>query len=616
MGTLLLWGAALLFTAAAAVSFAASLKKVSRLLFITALCFQGAALALLAAAFLTHDFSIEYVRLNSSRGTPFIYLISGVWAGQEGSFLLWSLMTSFVSVSLLKERSSGAFKAAAVICAVFAAVSAFAANPFAHGASASDGLGLKTILRNPWMAVHPPVLFLGYALTLIPFSRMLDAVIRRDLSVLTAARKEVILIAAVLGAGIALGGIWAYETLGWGGFWGWDPVENSSLVPWILTAALVHINMLQDRKGHWEKTVFFLSVSLFVLVLFSAFLTRSGLLSAVSVHSFGRSALALPLGFMTCCAVIAPAAVFVFRGRKLFSNERRQEDLRDIIFGTGVTTVIFYGFIILAVTMAPLVMIAFGQPPVSVKISFYSNITLVFSAIFLLTIALSIPQTTAFIGKRARVFIVIVSAGVFIFAFLGVKTLSISTCIAVGAAGAVVALSVISLFSKSWLRRLPQALCHAGLAFFVAGSISFSIKSYGERKELPVGKETFVSGSKVTFRGTMETGRNGFFLVDFNRGEKSLHAEIPYEKLEDGSIMSVSPYIDHGIYEDLYLFVEGYLSKADIDRIAKTELVQAPHTDTVLLNLSRKIMLLPVFLGALLVVTGAFCGFILFKREQ
>ena len=151
----------------------------------------------------------------------------------------------------------------------------------------SDGQGLNPLLQNPWMTIHPPIMFLGYAATAVPFAFAMAALWERRYDEWTKASMPWALVTVVtLGCAILLGGYWAYVTLGWGGYWGWDPVENSSLVPWLASAALVHGMLLQRARGRFRKLNFSLAILAYVLVVYATFLTRSGVLADFSVHSF------------------------------------------------------------------------------------------------------------------------------------------------------------------------------------------------------------------------------------------------------------------------------------------------------------------------------------------
>ena len=209
---------------------------------------------LLLYQILAHDFRIEYVYDYSSTDLPFFLLLSTFWAGQVGTFLLWLLFTAVVGLFIYRRDDS--FSSAVMfyymlavlfLLTLLAVRSPFRMLPF----TPVEGKGLNPLLQNFWMVIHPPIVFLGYAMLTVPFAYAMAALTKNDYTDWT--RRVfpwALLSAAVLGLGIFLGGYWAYETLGWGGYWGWDPVENASLIPWVINIALLH-GLLVERK-YWQ----------------------------------------------------------------------------------------------------------------------------------------------------------------------------------------------------------------------------------------------------------------------------------------------------------------------------------------------------------------------------
>jgi cytochrome c-type biogenesis protein CcmF len=183
-----------------------------------------------------------------------------------------------------------------------------------------EGKGLNPLLQNYWMVIHPQILFIGFSSMAVPYANAVAGLLRKDFtSWIRVATPWLVFGAMVLGTGIILGGYWAYETLGWGGFWGWDPVENSSLVPWLLCVATIHTTLVQRKNGAYLKTNFSLSILTFVAVLYSTFLTRSGVLGETSVHSFvdpGMWVYWLLLGCMVLFAGIGFGLLYV-RAREM-----------------------------------------------------------------------------------------------------------------------------------------------------------------------------------------------------------------------------------------------------------------------------------------------------------
>ncbi len=238
----------------------------------------------------THRFEYNYVAEYSSRHQPLFYLISAFWAGQEGTFLLWALLVAAMGLVYARKPEEADAKALGLVQGflAFLALIMIVKSPFATAVKApDDGTGMNPLLQNFWMVIHPPILFVGYAATVFPFALALSALMRRDFSAWFAKGfRWTVFAAAMLGAGIIIGGFWAYEVLGWGGYWGWDPVENSSLVPWLTLLALIHGLVVQKAKGSLLRTNIFLAIMSFLLVLYATFLTRSGVLQDFSVHSF------------------------------------------------------------------------------------------------------------------------------------------------------------------------------------------------------------------------------------------------------------------------------------------------------------------------------------------
>ena len=299
--------AALVSSAASAYSYARAVSKKSGVLTLPRWFTAIAAACLVVASgfltllFLNHDFSNGYVFSYSDRSLPVHYLVSCFYAGQEGSFLFWALCSAIIALVLMRStmrRGSEAGVMTVFMCLqTLLLLLVVAKSPFRSiwdmfpGAPPfripADGRGLNPLLQNFWMVIHPPVLFIGFAAMAVPFSIALSGLWTRTYSILPRQAFPWVLFAtSVLGVGIMLGAYWAYGVLGWGGYWGWDPVENSSLIPWLVGMALLHTLLAQLRTSRYVKTNFALALLSFVLVVYSTFLTRSGILGDASVHSF------------------------------------------------------------------------------------------------------------------------------------------------------------------------------------------------------------------------------------------------------------------------------------------------------------------------------------------
>jgi cytochrome c-type biogenesis protein CcmF len=257
-----------------------------------------AAFALIWIAF-TNDFSVSYILHHSNRALPGAYKFAALWSGQEGSLLLWAwLLAGYGLVLRLRHKvdvrlTAYASTILAAIQLFFLAILNFAAPPFAlvAGTVPADGFGLNPLLQYPEMVIHPPMLYLGYVGFSVPFAFALGALMMRypGEKWIHITRRWTMVTWLFLTCGIFLGAHWAYSVLGWGGYWGWDPVENASLMPWLTGTAFLHSVMMQEKRGMMKKWNVWLIFATFLLTLLGTDLTRSGLVS--SVHAFAQSSI-------------------------------------------------------------------------------------------------------------------------------------------------------------------------------------------------------------------------------------------------------------------------------------------------------------------------------------
>src|SRR5882762_9768892 len=288
---------------------------------------------LLLAALARHDFSFQYVADHTSRELPLGYTLTAFWGGQEGSLLLWLLVLSGYSVAaVLTARRVGrevlvwVVPTLGLVGTFFAFLLVFVASPFATQAAVADGAGLNPSLQNPYMAIHPPMLYLGYVGLTVPFAFAMGALLARrtDERWIVATRRWTLAAWAFLGIGQLLGAHWAYVEIGWGGFYAWDPVENAALMPWLAATAFLHSVMIQEKRGMLKVWNVLLIVLAFGLSLFGTFLTRSGIIQ--SIHSFTQSSIG-PwfLGFI--CLIVVGSLALVFARLPLLRPKTRLEPL-------------------------------------------------------------------------------------------------------------------------------------------------------------------------------------------------------------------------------------------------------------------------------------------------
>ncbi len=330
------------------------------------------------------EFTVSYVAEHTSRALPLVYKITALWAGASGSLLLWLwLQTGFVALvfsgsSAGRDRFCAAARAAANLVAVFFfLVLIFDKDPFGLSVTTpSDGAGLNPLLQHPAMALHPPTLFIGYAGFMIPFAWVfatLGQVEPISSPVLfERARNWSLLAWTFLTIGIALGAWWAYEELGWGGYWAWDPVENSSLIPWLTATALLHCARVYRTNSRIAGWFMVLALLTFSLCIFGTFLTRYGLVS--SVHAFPEPGLGI-LFLVLLIHIWAIAGLLFLRRylRREAMPEAQGAGLRFIVWNNWL--LLLLAFVILVGTLFPFLSGLFTANQISLKSEYFTRIT-------------------------------------------------------------------------------------------------------------------------------------------------------------------------------------------------------------------------------------------------
>ena len=349
-----------------------------------------------------HDYRYHYVWEHSSNELPVYYMISCFWEGQEGSFLLWLFWHSILGSILIfraKDWRNGVMGVIASIQMILSSMilGAFildikiGSSPFILLKDAlidapifktrpdfvpSNGTGLNPLLQNYWMVIHPPTLFLGFATTIVPFAFVITGLLRRKYTEwIQPARPWLLLSVMVLGVGIIMGGYWAYETLNFGGYWNWDPVENGSLVPWLIGIVALHSLLIyQKSKGYLRFSMAMVSAT-FLLVLYSTFLTRSGILGETSVHTFTDLGLSGQLILLVIVYLVPVIALFAYRWKEIPSKESEQPFLSATFFLIlGTLFLLFSSSEILFSTSLPVFNKIFGThvaPPAKLQLFYY-----------------------------------------------------------------------------------------------------------------------------------------------------------------------------------------------------------------------------------------------------
>jgi cytochrome c-type biogenesis protein CcmF len=432
-------------------------------------------------------------------------------------------------------------------------------NNFKPGQIPPDGAGLNPLLIDPWMVVHPPVLFLGYASASIPFAYAIVALITKDYqSWIDRSYKWLLFSLTTLGIGIFLGGYWAYTVLGWGGYWGWDPVENSSLIPWLVGVILLHGIIIQRRKKALVKTNLFFALTYLILVFYSTYLTRSGVLSDFSVHSFGNSLIGMYLlGFIFLCIIVSSYLLFKdyrdITGKPLNTNEWGW----DTFTVYGILTLTIYTLLILVGTSMPIISGILMSKATAVTTDFYNNLSIPFVLIILV---LMILATLSIISKKLinNIAIIIALFSIIIAVFFNISYTN--NIIALG----FTAVSFFVLFQyirdlleikKSSI--LASRLSHIGLAVMIIGVITSNFHSSKIQKKIFMGREAAVGPVSLTFNGFTREKKSSVLLT-MKEGEVSKNISSKYFVNEQSNSLYREPYIRYGFFEDIYVIPEKY----------------------------------------------------------
>ncbi len=323
------------------------------------------AFVILDAAFIRNDFSYDIVAQGSSSTTPFFYRVAAIWATQQGSLLLWVMLFSgWASLALFLTRHKirmvvpWAQATLFLLVGFFLALNTFFANPFQTTSPAPpEGAGLDPLLRHTTMMIHPPMLYSGYTLMLIPFCFAVGALVsgRANSEWISVTRRFALGAWLFLGIGIMLGARWSYTELGWGGFWGWDPVENAALMPWLVATAYIHSSMIQEKRGMlrvWNVSLVMLAG---IMAMVGDFLVRSGILS--SIHAFVPDP-ALDIAFVAIVSVMTLGSIGLVLWRyESLKSEASLDSIfsREAMFVAQNMVLVALTLVIFWVTFFPLI---------------------------------------------------------------------------------------------------------------------------------------------------------------------------------------------------------------------------------------------------------------------
>jgi cytochrome c-type biogenesis protein CcmF len=469
------------------------------------------AAVLLSLLLMLRDFRVEYVYQYSGLDLPTHYQFAAFWAGQKGSFMIWLFWGTLLG--LLLRRSAGANEPAIMGIYTLTLTGLLfilvRENPFIMlGKAPWDGQGLNPLLQDNWMVIHPPIMFIGYAASAIPFAFAIASLWRRRYDG-WAERAFPWALGGflVLGTAILLGGYWAYKTLGWGGFWGWDPVENASFIPWLFGTVLIHGLHMERTQGRYRRANYVFTVLTYISVLYGTFLTRSGVLADFSVHSFVDLGISGWLTFLLGGFSLLGVGLLVLRWREIPTAPNEDPFLsRGTFMVLGTITILIAALVITVGTSAPL-LTRFMKDPSQVGPSFYNRVTLPIAMLVALLLALVpyLPWRGIAFREVARKMLwpfvvgVAVTAGAvlwkihdaFHLVFILLATLALATNFQK---------TVDKLRGASGLRGAGGYLAHVGVGFILLGIITSSGYDVSTKVTLIQGVPQKVDDMTLTFK--------------------------------------------------------------------------------------------------------------------
>ena len=527
----------------------------------------AAAVVLLFYYFISGDYSIKYVYEYSSSELPLFYLISAFWAGQQGTYLLWLMLLALLGYYIQRrgrQYTDWAMTFYGLINLFFLVV-LMVLSPFEKLATPqAEGGGLNPLLHDPWMVVHPPIIFLGYAAVALPCVIAMAALAKKQYDDWwPIALAPAALGAVALAAGNIMGGFWAYKTLGWGGYWAWDPVENSSFIPWMTSVALIHGLLIERARGALRKTNLFMALFTFLLVVYGTFLTRSGVLADFSVHSFVDLGINRYLvGFMVGFSLLA-LALFVARSRGIKGPAMiLATTSRDFSLLISVWLLTLIALMVLAGTSWPLITTIFGNPG-TVDTAIYTRVT--FPLAVVIGLFLGFAPFMLWGGETWRSLLkkIIPSAvgalvATVIAALAGVHSVSYLVYVLFAAFAFFSNLLALRKYFPGRLEAAGPQIAHFGFALMLIGILGSSAYDTGQKVKIDRGSSAKAFGLTFTYKGMAGeiTTPNNEILLDVRDGSVSFEArpKLFWSRQQEG--LMKKPYIIRKSLYDLYLAPE------------------------------------------------------------
>lgn len=633
-------------------------QRIARISFLVETVSVLAAFATLYYIISHHYFEYKYAFTHSDKSLQTEYLFACFWEGQEGSFMLWAFWHCVLGWLLIwraRDWESGVmsvisfaqFALATMVAGIYFFGVKVGSSPFtlvrhegildnapifkdaATGAIRADylqflkdGSGLNTLLQNYWMVIHPPILFLGFASTIVPFAFAMAGLMKKDHSWIKPAIPWACFSAAVLGTGVMMGAAWAYESLSFGGYWAWDPVENASLVPWLVLVAGLHTNLVYKSTGYSLRPTYFFYIATFSLVLYSTFLTRSGILGDTSVHAFTDLGMNWQLLLFVLVFFIPAMGYFIARYKKIPSIQKEEKTYsREFWMFIGSLVLFLAGLVIISKTSVPVVNKVFGTniaPPEDAEFAYNQIQVFVAIVIGLLT---AITQyfkykdtPKAVFGKKIllpTVLSLVISLSITIFGHVAFDKKGPGFLVAIHLAIFASVYAVVANMGYIWaglngkIKAAGASVAHIGFGLMLVGILISSSKKTvlswnttgitpltGDPKDksnpagdpaenitLFKGVATDMGQYMVTYaQDTLnERDRKRYFEIDFKAKKGGEHFKLYPDVIKQnkgGEGFSANPAAKHYWYKDIFVYITSFQenSKQDTSSFQPREL--------------------------------------------
>ena len=521
-------------------------------------------------------YEYAYVWEHTASYLPIKFIISAFWAGQEGSFLLWIVLQAFLGILLMGSSklfhnrvmtvmAAGQFLLTTMILGIKPLGIMLGKSPFAllrlkannvgsdffqnpdYLSQIHDGNGINPLLENIWMVSHPPLLFLGYAAAVVPFAYAIASLWRRDFtSWLKPAFSWTIFSVLSLAVGIILGGAWAYESLTFGGFWAWDPVENASIIPWLILLAGMHSIIINRKRKHSYGLTYVLVSLGFILVIYASYLTRSGVLGETSAHAFGNNGLSTQMIVIISLTFLS-SFLLILRNIKYFPKNNSERMLsREFWIYISIIVLMLSSAQIFFSTSIPVLNKIFGTeiaPPENREM-FYNTWQLPFAAVamLLLSISLILKYGKNDVRKFAKSYSYVIGVSILLFiaalVVLEIKGVSFMALLFVSILAYVASVSLL-MTGKINSYKLGNTLSHMGIAMFLIGVIAAFSNSdiiTSNTSKYDLGDATSNKENQLLIKGEMKQLRGYWVMYDsLLRNENHLFYSLKFYKKDSNN---------------------------------------------------------------------------------